>query len=676
MADRPKKTKSKQVRAPAKPSENPVSPLAAGSDHLFRLLVENVIDYAIFLLDPSGTVTTWSRGAERIKGYRASEIIGQHFSRFYTEEDKAAGLPQRALQTAIETGRFEHEGWRVRKDGTRFFASVVIDAIRDDSDKVIAFAKVTRDITERVLAEKALRESEERFRLLVQGVTDYAIYMLDPQGNITNWNLGGERIKGYSEREIIGRHFSTFYTEEDLAEGQPAKALETATREGRFEREGWRVRKDGTRFWAGVVIDPIRDPEGRLLGFAKITRDMTEKQRAEEALEATRAALAQSQKMEAVGQLTGGVAHDFNNLLTVITNGLDLLARPLRDEAQKQRVIDGALRAAERGAKLTQQLLAFARRQPLRPDTYDVNRLIIGFEAVFRRACSESIAIDLAIAPGTLPATVDGAQFETALLNLVLNARDAMPDGGRLRIATARKTIDAARARDMSDIKSGDYVVVTVQDTGAGMSRQVVERAFEPFFTTKEVGKGSGLGLSQVYGFITQSGGYVAIDSQRGKGTTVRLYFPASAEPVHSEADLGRIPASPGRARVLVVEDDPAVLDVTVATLNHYGYEVLTATDGPSALELLRRDDRIDILFTDIIMPNGMNGVELARRAVQLRPQVGVLLASGYPATALSDEHAAAGDTEFSFIGKPYRSAELLDKLQQMQDDQAAAAVR
>jgi PAS domain S-box-containing protein len=521
-----------------------------------------------------------------------------------------------------------------------------------------------------------LRESEERFRILVQGVTDYAIYMLDPHGNITNWNAGGERIKGYREDEIVGRHFSTFYTEEDLAAGLPAQALKTAEKEGRYEREGWRVRRDGTRFWASVVIDPIRDPQGRLIGFAKVTRDMTDRKRAEEALDSTRAALAQAQKMEAVGQLTGGVAHDFNNLLTVITNGLDLLARPLRDEAQKQRIIDGAMRAAERGAKLTQQLLAFARRQPLRPDTYDVNRLITGFEAVFRRACSESIVVEMALGRRPLAATLDAAQFETALLNLVVNARDAMPNGGRLRIATARETIEGPRARRMSDIAAGEYVVVTVEDTGTGMTQQVADHAFEPFFTTKEVGKGSGLGLSQVYGFIAQSGGHVEINSQRGKGTTICLYFPASAAPLHEEAERQAIGLVTGRARVLVVEDDPEVLDITVATLNHHGYEVLTAPDGPSALDVLRRDDSIDILFTDIVMPSGMNGVELAHRAVRLRPKLGVLLASGYPAAALSSDHGVAGEPEFVFLGKPYRSAELLDKLQQVQQADSESGPR
>ena len=262
------------------------------------------------------------------------------------------------------------------------------------------------------------------FRMLVQGVVDYAIYTLDPEGNITNWNLGGERIKGYAASEILGKHFSVFYTEEDRARGEPNRTLSTAMREGRFEGEGWRVRKDGTRLWASVVVDRILDKDGQLIGFAKITRDMTEKKRAEEELERARAALAQSQKMEAIGQLTGGVAHDFNNLLTVIANALDLLADQRRDEAQKLRIIEFAQRAAERGAKLTQQLLAYSRRQPLRPEIHNINALVAGFEAVLRRACPEPIEFEMRLGRDGLAANIDGPQFETALLNLVVNARE------------------------------------------------------------------------------------------------------------------------------------------------------------------------------------------------------------------------------------------------------------
>ncbi len=284
----------------------------------YELLVQSVTDYAIYMLDLEGRVTSWNAGARRFKGYEAEEIIGEHFSRFYTPEERAKEIPRIALETAEREGRFEAEGWRVRKDGSRFWANVVIDPIRDPAGRLVGFAKVTRDLTERRMAEEELRQSEQRFRMLVQSVTDYAIYMLDPDGRVSSWNAGAERFKGYAADEIMGEHFSRFYSDEDRAAGIPRIALETARSEGRFEAEGWRVRKDGSRFWASVVIDPIRADTGELIGFAKVTRDLTEKRAIEEQLR-------QSQKMEAVGQLTGGLAHDFNNLLTGISGSLEMM---------------------------------------------------------------------------------------------------------------------------------------------------------------------------------------------------------------------------------------------------------------------------------------------------------------------------------------------------------------
>jgi PAS domain S-box-containing protein len=506
--------------------------------------------------------------------------------------------------------------------------------------------------------------SDQLFRILVQGVVDYAIYMLDPEGRITNWNPGGERIKGYSGHDVIGQHFSMFYTEEDRAHGEPARTLGTALREGRFEGEGWRVRKDGSRFWASVVVDRILDEDGKLLGFAKITRDMSEKRKAAEELERARAALAQSQKLEAIGQLTGGIAHDFNNLLTVIANALDLLSDHRRDEAQRRRIIDFAQRATERGAKLTQHLLAYARRQPLRPAVHDINDLIRGFEAVLRRACPETVDFALPLAAGRLSAKIDAPQFETALLNLVVNARDAMAKGGKVTITTGVETIDETHAVLMSNIVPGEYVTVATADTGEGMQPEVLARAFEPFFTTKEVGKGSGLGLSQVYGFVTQSGGHVELSSAPGRGTTVTLYLPAVASlPAETGKTAGQ--SSAGVGRILVVEDDPEVLDVTVETLRRIGYDVLTAGDAPSALAVLRREAEIDVLF---------NGVELARAALRLRPQLRVLLASGYPMSVLSGRRGIAVDTGFAFISKPYRGADLAEALRSLETASRASA--
>ncbi|MEE1654701.1 PAS domain S-box protein [Microvirga sp. CF3062] len=626
----------------------------------FQLLVDAVTDYAIYMLDPKGIVSSWNAGAQRFKGYTQDEILGEHFSRFYTDEDKATELPRRALETASREGKFEAEGWRLRKDGTRFWAHVVIDPIRDPRGNLIGFAKITRDLTERKRTQEALKESEERFRLLVQGVTDYAIYMLDPKGIVSNWNPGAQRIKGYTQDEIVGQHFSQFYTDEDRATELPRRALETAAREGRFEAEGWRLRKDGTRFWASVVIDRIQNDMGELIGFAKITRDITERRQAQEALAQAQAALFQSQKMEAVGQLTGGVAHDFNNLLTVIVNSLDLLTRNTRD-ARDMRLIESAQRAAERGAKLTQQLLAFSRRQPLQPALHNPNTLIGGFEAILRRACGELVKLRLALAPGVRSISVDAPQFEAALLNLIVNARDAMPDGGSLTIKTGNVTI-GENEQAPAALKPGPYVSITVEDTGSGITPEVLDRVFEPFFTTKEIGKGTGLGLSQVYGFVTQSGGHIKVDSTPDQGTKVTMLLPAqdNGEEVVEDEDGTVHPARDSAGTVLIVEDEPAVLEVASDIFDSLGYDVLTATDANEAVAVLGSDAAIDVMFSDVIMPNGMNGVELSRKAREMRPHLRILLASGYPMSALPSEGLGAG---VSFISKPYRWTELADKL-------------
>ena len=345
------------------------------SERRFRLLVEGVTDYAICMLDPSGIIANWNAGARRIKGYEAAEVVGRHFEMFYPPEDREAGKPARSLQTARENGRFEAEGWRLRKDGTKFLASVVIDAIYEDGT-LIGFAKITRDITERADAQAALHASERQFRLLVSGVTDYALYMLDPNGIVTNWNIGGQRIKGYLPEEIIGQHFSRFYSEADQAAGRPARALQLARDQGRYEEEGWRVRKDGSFFWASVVIDAIRDDNGIILGFAKITRDISERREAQQNLEKIQRQLAESQKLDALGQLTGGVAHDFNNLLMIITGNIHILKRLAGNDAKGLRAVQAIEKASQHGASLTRQLLTFARRQSVSPQTVDLSERI------------------------------------------------------------------------------------------------------------------------------------------------------------------------------------------------------------------------------------------------------------------------------------------------------------
>jgi PAS domain S-box-containing protein len=620
----------------------------------FQYFVAGVTDYAIYMLSPSGIVNSWNAGAQRFKLYRPDEIIGQHFSRFYTDEDKARNLPEQALEIARTKGKFEDEGWRVRKDGTRFWANVVIDAIHDDDGELVGFAKVTRDITERREADAALRASEERFRLLVQGVTDYSIYMLSPSGEVTNWNAGAERIKGYTQDEAVGSHFSLFYAPEDQAAGLPEKALETARLHGRFESEGWRVRKGGERFWSHIVIDAIRDSNNELIGYAKITRDITERREATLALERARDALFQSQKLEALGKLTGGIAHDFNNLLGVIMSGTELLSREIATPAGRK-ILDSMQRSAKRGAELTQQLLTFARQQPLKQENYNLNVVIGKFEAVLRRASASSIRFLVELAPNLQLVRTDATQFEAAILNLVSNARDAMPDGGTLTVRTSNVPADA---EVRSGGNPGPYVVVEVCDTGMGMPPEVLGRVFEPFFTTKPVGKGTGLGLSQVYGLTQESGGFVEIVSKVGEGTSIKLYFPALVE--LAGQDGASVETNNGNERALLVDDNEEVLNVAVELFKNMGYDVLTANGAAEAVEIIKRSKNIDVLFSDVVMP-GIDGVALARLAREIMPNLTVLLASGFASDELLKENSGLAD--FTLISKPYRMADIIKKL-------------
>lgn len=617
----------------------------------YELLVASISDYAICMLDREGRVTSWNVGAQRASGYDESEALGMHFSRLHTPEERESGAAQQALATALREGRFECEGWRVRKDGSRFWASVVIDPVFAPDGGHIGFAKVARDITEGRRVLDALRESEQRFRLLVQGVIDYAIYMLSPEGLITNWNLGAERIKGYTPDEVLGSHYRRFFTEEDREDGAPERALVIAAREGRYESEGWRVRKDGTRFWAHAVVDALYDEGGALIGFAKVTRDNTEKRLAAETLEQARAALFQAQKMESIGQLTGGVAHDFNNLLAVVSNGVDILRTAPPAEA-RSRVLDSMRRAVDRGAALTQQLLSFARQQPLAPTVQQLNQLVAGFEGVLQRAAGPLVRFELDLDARLHQASIDEARFEAALLNLVVNARDAMPDGGTIEVTTRNVTLDANQA---ATLPAGEYVRVSVSDTGSGMSDEVRERAFEPFFTTKETGKGTGLGLSQVYGFIVQSGGGVTIDTEAGRGTTINLFLPA----LHAGLPEHPAPRPPREERVLIVEDDALVMESARELFQAMGYAILQASDGASALRVLQRDGEVDVLFSDVMMPNGMTGLDLAREVRQRYPGIKIILASGFPQPAMQGE----GLNEFAFVGKPYRLSDLARQL-------------
>lgn len=604
-------------------------PASLFGDDRYRVLLEAVTDYAIYMLDADGTVTSWNSGARRFKGYEAEEILGQHFSRFYTESDRLGGLPRRALEAAAREGGYESEGWRVRKDGSMFWAHVVIDPIYGSEREIIGYAKVTRDLTERRAAEQALRKSEEQFRLLVQGVADYAIYMLDPQGIVSSWNLGAQRIKGYSPEEIIGCHFSTFYGEEDRARGEPQRALETARREGRFEKEGWRIRKDGSRFWANVVIDAIHDDHGEIIGFAKITRDMSERRDAERALEEARETLFQTQKIESIGQLTGGIAHDFNNLLTAVLGSLELLRKHVAADAKLLGLVGNAIQGAERGISLTQRMLAFARRQELSLKPVDVTVLVKGMTDLLQRSLGPLVAIETRFPLALAEVHADPNQLELALLNLTTNARDAMPEGGTIIIAAREQTV-AGTSRP--DLRPGRYICLSVSDTGEGMDADILTRAREPFFTTKGVGKGTGLGLSMVHGMAEQSGGRLVLKSDKGRGTTAEIWLPM-AEPTAKSAEPERlapsVPAPTAALRVLAVDDDALVLMNTVVLLEDLGHAAVPASSGKEALEALRCDGPFDLVITDHAMPQ-MTGAQLLETIKREWPGLPAILATGY----------------------------------------------
>lgn len=594
----------------------------------YRLLIDSITDYAIYLLGLDGEITSWNAGARRFKGYEESEVIGQNFSRFYTDEDRAAGLPGLALATAAEKGRFESEGWRVRKDGSRFWCHVIIDPVRSPDGQVIGFAKVTRDLSDQRAAQEELRQSQEQFRRLVLGVTDYAIYMLDPAGIITNWNAGAQRIKGYLPEEAIGRHFSMFFEEQARIAGEPEKSLATALADGRFETRAWRVRKDGSRFFASIVIDVIRDNAGALLGFAKITRDITESVEAQKALDEAKEALFQSQKMDSLGQLTGGIAHDFNNLLMVILSSLELVRRRLPEDPRITPLLNNAVQGAQRGASLTRRMLAFARRQELVLDLIDLGAMVRGMADLLQSSLGTRIQIETRFPLFLRSVRADSNQLELAVLNLAVNARDAMPNGGTL----VMEAKEVRLVEPMATLNPGHYICLSLADNGTGMDAATLARATEPFFTTKGIGKGTGLGLSMVDGLAAQVGGRLIMHSRQPGGTTAELWLPVAEgeqnQPTQHSPEV-QVLRHPGQT-VLLVDDDPLILVSAEAMLEDLGYKVLTADSGEQALKVLERlGSAINLLITDHMMP-GMLGPVLAARTLSTYPDIRVLIVSGY----------------------------------------------
>jgi PAS domain S-box-containing protein len=540
------------------------------------------------------------------------------------------------------------EGWRVRRDGTRFWASAVLEPIKSPEGEVIGFATITRDITDKRAAEETLRQSERQFRLLVNNVTDYALYMIDLNGTVTSWNAGAEKIKGYTGAEIIGQHFSKFYTEVDRAAGMPLRSLTTAMSEGQFEAEGLRVRKDGSVFWAHVIIDAVRDEKGDLVGFAKITRDVTERRENQKKLQDAQRQLAHAQKMDALGQLTGGVAHDFNNLLMIISGQIRKIKKYVPDHELLARSAHHIEDAVQRGSALTRQLLTFSRRQSLTPTVMAPSEVLKGINAMLESSIGGTVDLVTSTPPEIWPILVDRNELELALVNIVVNARDAMPQGGTITISVENTYFHLDQ--DNRQI-SGEFVRLTIADTGMGIPPDLLTKIFEPFFTTKSLGKGTGLGLSQAQGFVHQSGGDLMITSELGKGTQVRMYFPrARAEPVQ----LAPAAPDPGRYNgvALLVDDNGPVLEVTKSMLEDIGFRVRTALDAQQALAAMS-EQKFDLILSDIVMAGPMNGLALARTIRKEHPKLPIILATGYSDTV------PEALVDFPVLRKPFHISEL-----------------
>jgi PAS domain S-box-containing protein len=502
------------------------------TEQLHRLLVESVRDYAIFALDPTGHVLTWNPGAQRFKGWTADEIIGRHFSLFYPPVDVANGKPARLLRQAERNGSAEDEGWRVRKDGTRFWADVVITALRDESGRLLGFAKVTRDLTERREAEERLRESEERFRLIVQTTKDYAIFMLDVEGRVTTWNEGAERIKGYRAREIIGRHFSVFYPQERVAEHFPQYALRMARQEGRFENEGWRVRKDGSLFWASVVITAVHNSAGELIGFAKVTRDLTERRRAEErALADARRVAEMEAATRAKTEFLTTLSHELRTPLNAIGGYADLIlaqvAGPINDTYRQY--LDRMKLSQQHLLALVNELLHLSRVEAGEID-YDIGPILVARmlkdlkAMVLPQAVGKDISLEVASCPPDVVAWADSNRAQQILLNLLSNALKFTPSGGRISMA--------CRLTD-------EQVGISVLDTGPGIPEDHLEAIFEPFVqvgrTLTSVREGIGLGLAISRDLARGMSGDLKVSSRLGEGSTFTLILPRSHDPDRNE---------------------------------------------------------------------------------------------------------------------------------------------
>jgi len=758
------------------------------SDERFRLMVESVRDYAIYMLNADGMVITWNSGAARLYGYAAEEIIGRHRTSFFTNEDVVTGVTARQLNEAVETGKSSVQGWRLRKDGSRFWADGTMNALRDADGRLQGFVVVVTDLTERNRAETALRRERTRYATLIRAISQivwstdadgnltldnqswadftgspaeemqgegwtkalhpedreraatawrtavatkqpyqvsYRVHradgawrffsargvpVLDDQGAVLEWlgvcfdeteqqeaqqtlrlqdraiqavsqgilitdptlpdnpiiysSSGFERITGYRSDEVIGRNCRFLQGKETSPEAIAA-VREAIKGEHPCSVEILNYRKDGTKFWNSLVISPVRDDRGKLLHFVGVQTDVTERIILEQALH-------QSQKMESVGQLAGGVAHDFNNLLTVILGDCEFLESDVTLSGESRKLANEIHRTADKAAALTRQLLAFSRKQILQPKVLDLNEVLVRVGKMLGRLIGEDIMLKTNLSSRLWRVKLDAGQIEQVLVNLAVNARDAMPLGGVLSIETANVELDENYVRTHPDVKPGSYVAVSVSDTGCGMDEQTMARIFEPFFTTKPLGKGTGLGLATVFGIVKQSEGHIAVTSAPNQGTTFRAYFPKAKETISDIAEpTPRSAVARGSETVLVVEDEEGVRNLTCRILRSFGYTVLDARSGEEALKACERHQGpIHLVITDVVMPE-MSGRQLSEHLLARNPGLKLLFVSGYTDDTIV-RHGVM-EAEVDFIQKPFSQELLSQKVREILDRRSPA---
>jgi PAS domain S-box-containing protein len=624
-----------------------------------RAVVETAVD-GVILIDAQGLIQMFNPACEKLFGYRADEVMGKNVkmlmpSPYREEHDRyLENFHRTGEKKIIDIGR---EVAGQRKDGSVFPMDLSVGEAKEGDDSI--FVGIIHDLSQYQRAEQEIRETAARLKALVETAVD-GVIMIDGNGRVLMFNPACEKLFGYEAEEVIGQNVSMLMPRPYREENDTYLSNFHQTGEKKIIGIGREVtgqRQDGSTFPMDISVGEATHGDGESI-FVGIIHDLTERKQ-------TEAQLMQAQKMETVGQLSGGIAHDFNNLLTVVVGNAEVLSESLRARPDLQHLADSIVAAGERGAELTQRLLAFSRRQTLQPADIDCNALVRGMEKLLRRMLPEAISVRTILDADVRTAYADPGQLENAILNLAINARDAMSDGGTLTITTANVPLDE-RYRDLHpEVNPGEYVMVSVTDDGSGMPKEVLDHVFEPFFTTKEVGKGSGLGLSMVYGFVKQSNGHVAIYSEPALGTTVRIYLPAVATSADKSPTLVPVEtvAETGKESVLVAEDDPFVRSYAVTCLSSLGYRVIEAIDGREALHKLTEGAEADILFTDVVMPGGINGWELAERARQIRPGLKVLLTSGYALETLAERGRLPKGAVI--LNKPYRKAELARRLRE-----------